>query len=62
VSPTFVIANLVAQSHLQDAYSAFPDAPVQPFVERTNRLQSLLDAVRRPVVRRTLSSRQPACP
>ena len=58
---TFVIANLVAQSHLGAAYSALPNAPVLPVVERASRLHRLTTPIRRPVQRFTAPTQQPAC-
>ncbi|MGH9132358.1 MAG: hypothetical protein ACRDZZ_00360 [Ilumatobacteraceae bacterium] len=47
--PLFTLADLYAQGSLQRvAYSALPDAPVQPTPERARRTHHLLAALRRP--------------
>lgn len=58
---TFVIANLVAQSHLETAYSALPNAPVLPVVERASRLRRLTALVRGLGQRFAAPNQQPAC-
>ncbi len=58
---TFVIANIVAQSHLEVAYSAFPNAPVLPVAVQASRLQRLTAPLRRPAQRFAVPNQQPVC-
>jgi len=47
------IGNMYAQSTLNKvAYSALPDAPVQPYIEPRHRLRRLTGAIRHPIGRR----------
>jgi len=47
------IGHMYAQSTLHDvAYSALPNAPVQPFNEPRRRLRRLTGAIRHPIDRR----------
>jgi hypothetical protein len=47
------LGNMYAQSTLHKvAYSALPDAPVQPYIEPRRRLRRLTGAIRHPVARR----------
>jgi len=49
-----VIGNMYAQSTLHDvAYSALPNAPVQPYTEPQRRLRRLMGAIRHPISRQT---------
>ena len=48
------LGNMYAQSTLHKvAYSALPDAPVQPYIEPRRRLRRLIGAIRHPVARWT---------
>ena len=44
------LGNVYAQSTLHKvAYSALPDAPVQPYIEPRRRLRRLIGAIRHPI-------------
>jgi len=48
------LGNMYAQSTLHKvAYSALPDAPVQPYIEPRRRMRRLMGAIRHPVARWT---------
>jgi hypothetical protein len=48
------LGNMYAQSTLHKvAYSALPDAPVQPYIEPRRRMRRLIGAIRHPVARWT---------
>jgi len=48
------LGNMYAQSTLHKvAYSALPDAPVQPYIEPRRRLRRLMGAIRHPIGQRT---------
>jgi len=47
------LGNMYAKSTLHKvAYSALPDAPVQPYIEPRRRLRRLTGAIRHPIGRR----------
>ena len=48
------LGDMYAKSRLHDvAFSALPDAPVQPYVEPRRRTRRLIGAIRHPIGRRS---------
>ena len=58
MEPIHAVANLYAKTSLHKvAYSALPDAPVQPYVEPRRRLRRLVLSIHRPARRPTIAVR-----